>query len=104
MAWVQLIIAGLFEVVWATSLKYSEGFTRIMPSIITFAGMLVSFYFLSQATKSLPLGTAYAIWTGIGAVGSVILGMAIFGEPVTLVRIIFLLCIITGIMGLKFTA
>ena len=104
MAWVQLIIAGLFEVVWATSLKYSEGFTRIMPSIITFAGMLVSFYFLSQATKYLPLGTAYAIWTGIGAVGSVILGMAIFGEPVTLVRIIFLLCIITGIMGLKFTA
>jgi len=104
MAWLQLIIAGLFEVVWATSLKYSHGFTRLVPTLITFAGMLISFYFLSQATKILPLGTAYAIWTGIGAVGSVIVGMLIFGEPVAFLRIIFLLCIIAGITGLKFTA
>jgi len=104
MAWIQLFIAGMFEVVWATSLKYADGFTKLVPSIITVAGMLVSFYFLSQATKSLPLGTSYAIWTGIGAVGSVIVGMLLFGEPITLIRIVFLLCIITGIIGLKFTA
>ena len=103
MAWLQLIIAGLFEVVWATSLKYSHGFTRLVPSIITFAGMLVSFYFLAQATKTLPLGTSYAIWTGIGAVGSVLVGMLLFGESTALPRIIFLLCIIMGIVGLKFT-
>ncbi|MEB2627021.1 multidrug efflux SMR transporter [Peribacillus frigoritolerans] len=70
MAWIQLVIAGLFEVVWATSLKYTEGFTKLFPSIITIAGMVISFYFLSSAIKTLPMGTAYAIWTGIGALGT----------------------------------
>ncbi|MGM0886905.1 MAG: DMT family transporter [Bacillota bacterium] len=70
MAWIQLVIAGLFEVVWATSLKYTEGFTKLLPSIITIAGMVISFYFLSSAIKTLPMGTAYAIWTGIGALGA----------------------------------
>ncbi|MFJ7929913.1 SMR family transporter [Peribacillus sp. NPDC096448] len=70
MAWIHLVIAGLFEVVWATSLKYTEGFTKLLPSVITIAGMVISFYFLSSAIKTLPMGTAYAIWTGIGALGA----------------------------------
>lgn len=101
MSWIYLFIAGLFEIVWAIGLKYTQGFTRPLPSVITVAGMVVSFYFLALATKVLPIGTAYAIWTGIGAVGAVTLGIILFKEPFDLLRIIFLLFIVTGIIGLK---
>ncbi|WKZ41908.1 MAG: quaternary ammonium compound efflux SMR transporter SugE [Anaerolineales bacterium] len=101
MSWIYLFIAGLFEIVWAIGLKYTQGFTRPLPSVITVAGMIVSFYFLALATKVLPIGTAYAIWTGIGAVGAVTLGIILFKEPFDLLRIIFLLFIVTGIIGLK---
>ena len=104
MAWIYLIVAGLFEMVWAIGLKFSHGFTRLRPSIITISGMIVSFYLLALATKTLPIGTAYAIWTGIGALGTVILGMLIFHEPVTALRILFLLLIFSGIVGLKITS
>ena len=104
MAWLYLLIAGIFEVVWAIGLKYTQGFTRLFPSIITLIGMVISFYFLAQATKTLPIGTAYAVWTGIGAVGSVILGILLFNEPYNLYRVVFLFFIIIGIIGLKFTA
>lgn len=104
MAWVYLTIAGLFEVVWAMGLKYSYGFTKLVPSLITFGGMAISFYLLSLAIKSLPMGTAYAIWTGIGALGTVLFGIILFHEPVNAMRIVFLLLIIAGILGLKFTS
>ncbi len=104
MSWVYLLIAGIFEVVWAVGLKYSHGFTKLYPSLLTIGGMIVSFYFLSLATKSLPLGTAYAIWTGIGALGTVILGIFLFNEPVNAPRIVFLGLILTGILGLKLTS
>lgn len=103
MAWIYLIIAGIFEVVWAMALKYSHGFTKLFPSLITLGGMVISFYFLSLATKTLPIGTAYAIWTGIGALGTVLLGMLLFNEPVNILRILFLCLILVGILGLKFT-
>ncbi|KXG11177.1 quaternary ammonium compound efflux SMR transporter SugE [Anoxybacillus rupiensis] len=104
MAWIYLIIAGLFEIVWAIALKYTFGFTRMIPSIITIAGMLVSFYFLSLGIKMLPIGTAYAIWTGIGAAGTVIAGILFFNEPVTILRVVFLLLLLVGLIGLKFTS
>lgn len=101
MSWFYLIIAGLLEVIWATSMGYSQGFTKLIPSIVTIIGMLFSFFFPSQALKTLPIGTAYAIWTGIGAVGTVIIGIILFHEPITFIRCFFLLLIITGIVGLK---
>ncbi|OOE13054.1 quaternary ammonium compound efflux SMR transporter SugE [Fictibacillus arsenicus] len=104
MAWVYLFIAGIFEIVWAIGLKYTNGFTRLWPSVITVVGMIISFYYLSQATKVLPIGTAYTIWTGIGAAGAVILGIVLFGEPKTVLRFVFLAFVITGIIGLKVTA
>ncbi|HZG61656.1 MAG TPA: quaternary ammonium compound efflux SMR transporter SugE [Anoxybacillus sp.] len=104
MAWVYLIIAGIFETVWAIALKYTMGFTRLVPSVITIAGMIISFYFLSLATKVLPIGTAYAVWTGIGAVGAVIIGMVFLNEPVNASRVIFLLLIVVGLIGLKLTS
>lgn len=104
MPWFYLFIAGLFEVVWATSLKFSHGFSRLTPSIITIVGMIVSFYFLAMATKTLPMGTAYAIWTGIGAVGSIIVGIFVFKEPFSLMRAFLLMLILIGIIGLKLTA
>ncbi|USK59417.1 quaternary ammonium compound efflux SMR transporter SugE [Peribacillus asahii] len=104
MAWLYLIIAGIFEVIWATSLKYTEGFTKIIPSVITVAGMIISFYFLSAAIKTLPLGTAYAIWTGIGAVGAVTIGIIFFQEPKDFLRLFFVGCIVIGIIGLKVTS
>ncbi len=104
MAWISLIIAGLLEVVWAVGLKYTEGFSRLVPSIVTVGGMIASFFFLSLALKSLPLGTAYAVWTGIGTIGTVTLGMIFFKEPVDMVRILFIMTIIVGITGLKVTA
>ncbi|WP_026888633.1 quaternary ammonium compound efflux SMR transporter SugE [Clostridium beijerinckii] len=101
MTWLMLIIAGLFETGWAIGLKYSEGFTKLIPSVFTIAGMIASFYFLSLALKSLPLGTAYAIWTGIGTVGTVALGIILFKEPVDIIRIICIGFIVVGIVGLK---
>lgn len=104
MAWIYLLIAGIFEIVWALGLKYSDGFSRLGPSAITILGMIISFYLLAVAVKSLPIGTAYAIWTGIGAVGTVLWGIFFLGESVSVTRIIFLLLIVTGILGLKITA
>lgn len=104
MAWVFLGIAGVMEVFWATCLKLSEGFTKLGFSALTVVGMLVSFGLLSQAMKTLPLGTAYGIWTGIGALGAVIVGIAAFHEPVTAARLIFVGLLLIGIIGLKLTA
>ncbi len=104
MAWIYLIIAGVFEVVWAIGLKYTYGFTRLVPSIITLVGMIISFYFLALATKTLPIGTAYAVWTGIGAVGAVLIGMVFLNEPHNIARVLFLMLIFVGLIGLKFTS
>lgn len=104
MEWIYLIIAGSFEVVWAISLKYSQGFTRLYPSIITIIGMAISFYFLSIAIKTLPIGSAYAVWTSIGIVGTVIFGMIFLDEPKDLLRIFFIALIVIGIIGLNITS
>lgn len=101
MSWTLLVLAGLLEVVWAIGLKYTEGFTKLWPSVLTLAAMGVSFYLLSLAMRSIPLGTAYAVWVGIGAVGAAIAGMIIFKEPATILRIVSLLLVIGGIVGLK---
>lgn len=101
MAWIYLIVAGLFETVWAVSLKYSEGFTKLWPSAITVVAMALSIYLLAIALRTLPLGTAYTVWTGIGAVGAVVYGMIMFHEPKDILRILFVLMIIAGIVGLK---
>ena len=100
-AWVYLILAGICEIGWAFGLKYSEGFTKIGVSIITVAVMILSFVLLAQAMKHLPLGTAYAIWTGIGAAGTAILGIVFLNEPRDAVRIFCILLIIVGVVGLK---
>ena len=104
MAWVQLIAAGFFEIVWATCMKYSHGFTVPKFTILTFLGMAVSFFLLAKATKVLPLGTAYAIWTGIGALGAVLVGIVLFKEPATARRIFFVALLLIGLIGLKFTS
>lgn len=104
MKWIYLLVAGGFEVLWAVGLKNSLGFTRLVPSLFTVLGMIASFYFLSLALKSLPLGTAYAIWTGIGTVGTVLLGVILFKEPLNLAGVIFIGFIVTGIVGLKLTS
>jgi len=101
MAWLYLVIAGLLEVGWAIGLKYTQGFTKPVPTVLTVLSMIVSFFFLSQALKTLPVGTAYAVWTGIGAVGTALLGIALFGEPRTPLRLLCLLFIVAGIVGLK---
>jgi quaternary ammonium compound-resistance protein SugE len=101
MKWLFLIIAGACEVGWAIGLKYSQGFTKLVPSILTVSGMIASFYFLSLTLKELPLGTTYAIWTGIGTVGTVILGIILFKEPIDAIRLICIGFIVTGIIGLK---
>ncbi|MCG6914230.1 quaternary ammonium compound efflux SMR transporter SugE [bacterium BMS3Abin03] len=101
MAWFYLVIAGLFEVGWAVGLKYSAGFTKLQPSIITIVAMIASFYFLAIAVKTIPIGTGYAVWTGIGAVGTAIAGIILFGESKELIRIFCILLIIIGIVGLK---
>ena len=101
MAWLYLLIAGLFEVAWAIGLKYTEGFTRLVPSLWTVASMAISLLFLSLALKSLPVGTAYAVWTGIGAVGVAILGIVLFSEPANALRLGSIAMIIGGIVGLK---
>ena len=104
MAWVYLVIAGIFEVVWAISLKYTHGFTRWLPSVVTAVGTVISFYFLALATKALPIGTAYAVWTGIGTMGTIILGILLFHEQLTFPRLLFLALILAGIIGVKFTS
>lgn len=101
MKWLMLIVAGLLEMGWAIGLKYSQGFTKLIPSIFTIVGMIASFYFLSLALKSLPLGTAYAIWTGIGTIGTVTLGIILFKEPIDIIRLICIGFIVVGIVGLK---
>jgi len=101
MAWVILVIAGLFETVWAVALKYSEGFTRLWPSVITAVAMIISLYLLAISLKSLPLGTAYTIWTGIGALGTVIFGIIVFGESKDLLKLFFVMMILGGIVGLR---
>lgn len=101
MTWLVLVIAGLFETAWAIGLKYTEGFTRFWPSFWTIIAMVISVWLLGLAVKSLPVGTAYAVWVGIGAVGTVLLGMWLFQEPVSPLRVISLLLIIAGIIGLK---
>lgn len=101
MSWIVLVIAGLFEVGWAIGLKYTEGFTRLWPSVGTAAAMLASIGLLGLAMKELPVGTAYAVWTGIGAVGTALLGIALLGEPATAGRLACLGLIVAGIIGLK---
>lgn len=104
MEWVYLITAGLFEIAWALGLKYSEGFTRLLPSIGTAVAMIFSFYFISASLRTIPLGTAYAVWTGIGAVGTAVAGIILFSEPRELFRILCILVIISGIAGLMVTS
>jgi quaternary ammonium compound-resistance protein SugE len=101
MAWIYLIIAGLLEVVWAVGLKHTHGFTRLAPSAFTIATMIASFALLAQALKSLPVGTGYAVWTGIGAVGTAVAGMAFLGEARDAGRLFCLALIVAGIIGLK---
>jgi quaternary ammonium compound-resistance protein SugE len=102
MAWTYLFFAGLFEVAWAIGLKYTEGFSRIVPSLLTIAAMAISLALLGLALKSLPVGTAYAIWTGIGAVGTAALGIYLFSEPATTMRLVCIGMIVAGIVGLRF--
>lgn len=104
MAWIYLLLAGLFEIVWAIGLKYTDGFSRLWPSVGTLAAMAVSIVLLAMAVKTLPIGTAYAIWTGIGAVGAVALGIVLFGDPATWLRLLCVALILVGIVGLKLTA
>lgn len=104
MAWVYLFAAGGLEVFWSTFLKLSEGFSKPGYSVLTVCGMIASFLFLAQATKTLPLGTSYAIWTGIGAIGAVIVGIAVFHEPFSGAKLLFAALLLTGIIGLKLTA
>ncbi|MCT7487304.1 quaternary ammonium compound efflux SMR transporter SugE [Aliarcobacter cryaerophilus] len=103
MSWTILFLAGIFEIFWAVGLKYSDGFTKLFPTIFTIVTMIISFYLLSLALKALPIGTAYAVWVGIGTVGTVITGIMLFGESMTLIRVISILFILIGIVGLKFT-
>jgi quaternary ammonium compound-resistance protein SugE len=104
MAWAILVVAGFVEVAWALGLKYSEGFTKPLPSVLTIIGMIISFGLLSIALRTLPVGTAYAVWTGIGAVGTVLFGMFFLGEPVQLARLVCIGLIIAGVLGLRFVS
>ena len=101
MAWIILGIAGLFEIGWAVGLKYAHGFTRLVPSVLTIASMAVSMLLLGLALRTLPVGTAYAVWTGIGTVGTALLGIYLFGEPATALRLACIGLIVAGIVGLK---
>ena len=101
MAWLSVCIAGVFETVWAIGMKYSDGFSRLWPSVLTIVAMLISFGLLSYAMKTLPVGTTYAVWTGIGAAGTALLGMLLFGEPRGAARLVCIGLIIAGILGLR---
>ncbi len=104
MAWVYLVLAGVLEVVWAVGLKYSEGFTRLVPSVITAVATVASFWLLAVSLKHIPLGTGYAVWVGIGAVGTAFVGMWLFKEPATVARLVCVGLIVAGIIGLKLTS
>lgn len=104
MTWIYLILAGIFEIGWAVGMKYTDGFTKLVPSALTIGIMALSIYFLSLSIKTLPLGTAYAVWTGIGAIGTVIMGIFLFKDPVSFVRIFCLFLILAGIIGLKISS
>lgn len=104
MTWIILVLAGLFEVVWAVGLKYTHGFTRLVPSLVTVAGMAISFWLLALAMKTLPLGTAYAIWVGIGTIGAFIAGIVLFGESTSWMRIVSVGLIVLGQVGLKLSS
>ena len=104
MAWLYLLVAGLLEVVWAVGLKYSRGFTQFRASAVTLAAMVLSFALLSQSLKTMPVGTAYAVWTGIGALGTALLGILLFGEARTVGRLLSIFLIVVGIIGLRLTA
>jgi len=101
MAWLSVFIAGVFEMVWAVGLKYSDGFSRLWPSVLTIGAMMISFWLLSYALKTLPVGTTYAVWTGIGAAGTALMGMLLFGESRDAVRLVCIGLIIAGILGLR---
>lgn len=102
-AWITLLIAGLLEVCWAVGLKYTQGFTKIWPSLFTLITLAGSMYLLAKAAEQLPIGTAYAVWVGIGAVGASLLGIFLFKEPVSFARLIFMSLLVISILGLKFT-
>jgi len=104
MEWIYLLIAGVLEVGWAVGLKYTDGFTRLWPTVLTVIGMTASMFFLALAIQKIPLGTGYAIWTGIGAVGTVILGIVLFAESAEGPRLVFIAVIVLGIVGLKMTS
>ena len=104
MPWFILFIAGLFEVVWAVGIKYTEGWTKLWPSVFTVLAMIASFYLLSMALKTIPMGTAYAIWTGVGIIGTAIFGIIYFKEPSDILRMVCILLIIIGIVGLRILA
>jgi quaternary ammonium compound-resistance protein SugE len=104
MAWVVLVVAGVFEIGWAVGLKYSEGFTRVWPTVWTAAALVASLGLLALALRTLPLGTAYAVWTGIGSVGTAVLGIVLFREPATAMRLVCIALIVSGILGLKLAA
>ncbi|MFL5352516.1 quaternary ammonium compound efflux SMR transporter SugE [Archangium sp.] len=104
MAWVLLVIAGLLEMCWAVGLKYTEGFTRPLPTVLTVLAIIASMVLLALAARSLPIGTAYAVWVGIGALGAAVLGIFLFNEPVTPARVFFLALLLTAIIGLKLTS
>ncbi|HET7325075.1 MAG TPA: quaternary ammonium compound efflux SMR transporter SugE [Halococcus sp.] len=103
-SWLTLVIAGVFEIGWAIGLEYSQGFTKLLPSVVTVISLVVSMLLLARAVQSLPIGTAYAVWTGIGAVGAASLGIVLFDEPSSAARIGFLSLIIVGVVGLNLTA
>ncbi len=102
-AWVLIVLAGILETVWALGLKYSEGFTKLWPSVLTIVAMIGSFWLLSSAMKSLHLGTAYAVWVGIGVMGTVIFGVVLMGEPINALRVAGILLLLAGIIALKFS-
>lgn len=104
MAWVMLVIAGLFEVGWSIGLKYTEGFTRVVPTVLTLVALSASMVLLSLSVRTLPIGTAYAVWVGIGALGAAVLGIVLFHEPVTPARVFFLALLLVAIIGLKITS
>ena len=104
MAWIMLFVAGIFEIVWAYSMKQSAGFTRLVPTLVTLAGMVISFVLLSAAMRTIPLGTAYTIWTGIGAVGAFLVGITVLGEQVNTMRVIAAVLIVSGLVLMKLSA
>lgn len=104
MAWVLIIVAGLLEVAWSIGMKYTDGFTRLVPSLMTGAGIVASMLLLSQAAKTLPIGTAYGVWVGIGAAGAAVVGMLLLGEPANAARIFFVFLLLVAVVGLKATS